>query len=183
MMNDKKRIDGGTLLTDKQSQVLYSKIDQLEEEQQKIIDRKDREIERRDEEIKQHSADMLKAEEDKKSAVDELTTLKQEALTKKNRDALHALADDSDKKDDFDQEEALSNQEVDILIAVADEINGMPSNFIFDHLGLHRIKFDHLIEKLLAEGYISEEASSLTLELKYSITSKGRAYLLDNDVI
>jgi predicted transcriptional regulator len=181
MMNDKKRIDGGTLLTDKQSQVLYSKIDQLEEEQQKIIDRKDREIERRDAQIKQYSADMLEAEEDKKSAVDELTKLKQTALTKKNRDALHALADDNDKGSNLDQERTLSNEEVEILRVVADGESGVRSSYLIDKVNLHRIKFAHFIEVLLDEGYI--EVNPFGEEATYYLTSVGSSYLLGNNLI
>ena len=189
MMNDKKRIDGGALLTEKQSQALYSKIDQLEEDQQKIIDRKDREIERRDEQIKQHSADMLKAEEDKKSAVDELTKLKQANLTKKNRDAIHSLTEKGDKES-IDKQNELSPHEVRILQVVAGE-NGeeIPSEIVFDSTGLHRFKFDDLISKLLNDGLITSNlesnpfASNSESTLFYSLTSKGKQYVLDHGLV
>lgn len=192
MMNDKKRIDGGALLTEKQSQALYSKIDQLEEDQQKIIDRKDREIERRDEQIKQHSADMLKAEEDKKSAVDELTKLKQTALTKKNRSALHALTKDEENKPQEKsllelaashstkakvvEKERLSREQVKILKAIGENMSS--EFFITDlavDLSMPRIPTEHGVDILLEKGFVQVTGNG-----NLSITKEARRYLMEN---
>jgi len=155
IVDAKKEIEGETLLTISESRAIRAEAYKIEEELQNTITRKDSEIQR------------LKSEIDEFKAINLTKNSKSKKISPKASKPI------STKED-------ITDSQIKVLTIIGESPNYIGETSLLNSYGKDHVKLKYDLQELENNNYISKSMGSG--DYLFTLTHKGRKYLLDNGI-